>query len=365
MYRTKLLPPLALAAVLAEACGYADAPSTDPEPIRPARFEAPERLRPAVGGDGSYVDAPYANLSDYGVVRIDAGRMSFATGVVAYDVNNPLFTDYATKARAVFVPPGTRARYDETRPFDFPAGSIVIKSFGYEARWIETRLLIRTREGWRGYAYTWDDAQRDAVLRPGGAVIPTTTGATHLVPNQNQCPKCHADGEATVPIGLRKDELSRRVQFDGLDEDQLARWTRLGILEGAPPIAQSAPSPVSYLDPSSGTVTERARAYLEANCAHCHKPTGSARTTGLFLGRRVAEPYAFGVCKSPVAAGRATGGLRYDVVPGAPDESILVRRLRSTEPSVMMPEIGRSLVHEEGVALVASWIAGLGGSCAP
>jgi len=309
--------------------------------------------------------------------------MVWSPGVVAYDVRNPLFTDYATKARAVFLPPGTRARWDEARAFDFPVGTIVAKSFGYPSpagatRWVETRLLVRGREGWRGYAYTWDDAQREAVLRPGGAIleadaVPDASGAprraTHLVPNQNQCQKCHADGEAIVPIGLRADELDRPVTFDGSTEGQIARWTRLGILEGAAttaaPAATQAPRVAAYADPASGSVDARARSYLDSNCAHCHNPTGNARTTGLFLGRRVTERYAFGVCKSPVAAGRATGGLSYDVVPGAPERSILLRRLRSTEPAVMMPEIGRSLVHDEGVDLVAAWISGLGGECAP
>ena len=49
----------------------------------------------------------------------------------------------------------------------------------------------------------------------------------------------------------------------------------------------------------------------------------------------------------------------YDLLPGRPDESILVYRIASTEPQVMMPELGRRLVHTEGVALVRAWIAGM------
>jgi hypothetical protein len=67
-----------------------------------------------------------------------------------------------------------------------------------------------------------------------------------------------------------------------------------------------------------------------------------------------------------VAAGRGSGqGLSFDVVPGQPARSILVYRMESTDPGVMMPEVGRTLVHEEGVALVRQWVAALEGSCAP
>ncbi|MBX3187603.1 MAG: hypothetical protein KF819_11335 [Labilithrix sp.] len=292
-----------------------------------------------------------ATLAEKNLVSIDAGTIVPASGVVPYDVQNPLFTDYASKARTIYVPPGTRARYAEGGVFEFPVGSIATKSFGYEGRWIETRLLVREPGGWKGYAYTWDDAQREAVLRPGGAVIPIGSRSTHLVPSQSQCKKCHADGDEVVPIGLRADQLGA---------DQLAAWTRRGILEGAPSSSRAA-----HDDRSRGSIADRARAYLDSNCAHCHNPTGSARTTGLFLGRDVDAPPVLGVCKSPVAAGRASGGLRYDVVPGAPERSILIHRMRATEPAIMMPEIGRSLVHREGVELVEAWIAGLSGDCRP
>ena len=162
--------------------------------------------------------------------------------------------------------------------------------------------------------------------------------------------------------------VDRTVTFadtDGgpaLEEEQLTRWTRLGILEGAPLPTDAARAP-RWDDPSTGSASDRARAYLDANCAHCHNPTGAARTTGLLLGRHVTDPYTFGACKSPVAAGKATGSLSYDVVPGAPEQSILVHRMRATEPSVMMPEIGRSLAHEEAITLVSEWIKALPGGC--
>jgi hypothetical protein len=70
-----------------------------------------------------------------------------------------------------------------------------------------------------------------------------------------------------------------------------------------------------------------------------------------------------GECKLPIAAGQGTGGNKFSIVPGKPEESILVYRMTSIDPGTMMPELGRSLVHDEGVALIADWISGMEGSC--
>jgi len=53
----------------------------------------------------------------------------------------------------------------------------------------------------------------------------------------------------------------------------------------------------------------------------------------------------------------------FDIVPGTPDESILLHRMLSTEADVAMPELGRALVHIEGVSLIRDWIAALPGGC--
>lgn len=98
---------------------------------------------------------------------------------------------------------------------------------------------------------------------------------------------------------------------------------------------------------------------MDVNCSHCHSPTGAARTSGLDLRAANLEPYAFGVCKGPVAAGTGSGGLPYVIVPGDPSQSILTFRTGSTEADVKMPELGRNLVHDEGHALMVEWIAAM------
>ena len=132
----------------------------------------------------------------------------------------------------------------------------------------------------------------------------------------------------------------------------------MGALVGRRPRPR-LPGWPSGTTPRSGTLDARARAWLEINCAHCHNPDGPARNSGLDLLASQRNPTSFGIFKTPVAAGLGSGGLSYDIVPGQPDQSILAYRIASTHPGVMMPELGKRLVHEEGVALIRQWIAAM------
>ena len=112
-------------------------------------------------------------------------------------------------------------------------------------------------------------------------------------------------------------------------------------------------------DASTGSVDERARAWLDANCAHCHNPEGPARNAGLDLLATQTAAYKIGIFKAPVASGRGNGGRLYDIIPGKPDESVLYYRITSTDPAAMMPELGKRLVHDESAELIRQWIASL------
>ena len=107
----------------------------------------------------------------------------------------------------------------------------------------------------------------------------------------------------------------------------------------------------------------RAKAYLDINCAHCHNDTGFASNSALYLEFWREVDTSYGICKTPVAAGSGSGGLNYAIVPGDADNSITTYRMDSNEPDVRMPEIGRSLIHDEGVALVREWINSMSGGC--
>lgn len=292
--------------------------------------------------------------------------------VTPYTLNTPLFSDYAEKSRFLYLPPGAHARWKATGALDLPVGAVLIKTFAYPAdlrrpgenvRLIETRLLIHRRTGWVALAYVWNAERTEARLKRAGARLDVRFTDAHgqarqidyHVPNQNQCKECHSLSGRLAPIGVKGRNLNGDFAYPDGTENQLAHWTRTGLLIGAPP-PDKAPRTAVWNDPAE-PLEARARAYLDGNCAHCHNPRGAASNTGLFLNLEEARPVKFGVGKRPVAAGKGSGDLETDLAPGRPDASIIAYRMASNEPGVMMPELGRSVTHEEGVALIRDYIA--------
>lgn len=311
-------------------------------------------------------------LSEWHLFTGNGADLKPNTGVVPYDLNSPLFSDYAAKLRTVWMPSGKSAIYDPVKTFQFPAGTIISKSFSFNDRVVETRLLVNTAEGWVPLPYVWNadrteafleiapDAQKIAYHHPSGETIQVD----YLIPNVNQCKNCHENAKVNTPIGPRARHLNKDYTYpDGTTVNQLVYWTKAGYLTGAPADPKDAPRLPVWSDPKSGTLEERARAYLDINCAHCHNPDGPGNTSGLNLSALQNNMVAMGECKTPVAAGRGSGNLRFAILPGKPDESILVYRMASVEPKVMMPELGRSVVHREGLALIREWISSMKGNC--
>lgn len=354
--------------------------------------EAPDE-RPIFHAEG-YPES----LSEWKLMTVADGGLSLSPAATPYDLATPLFTDYALKLRTVTLPEGARATYRSSEAFDFPVGTIISKTFYYrtpESAWtgdvaqaqapaiiantlpldgvrlVETRLLVRREAGWVAIPYVWNDEQNEARLQRTGAAINMTLHRAdgraddfaYIVPNQNQCAGCHATNNTTralEPIGPKARHLNR-TSMDGRGVNQLDDWTARGMLDGAPASA-AAPRNVSWTDESE-TLDARARAYLDANCSHCHSDVGPADTSGLDLRPDIAFGPKYGACKASVAAGGGSGGRPYDIVPGAPGASIFTYRMETTKPGDMMPELGRSTAHEEGVALIAAWIAAMPGGC--
>jgi uncharacterized repeat protein (TIGR03806 family) len=188
------------------------------------------------------------------------------------------------------------------------------------------------------------------------------TSFAYMVPDENQCAGCHSTNNTTRelhPIGPKARHLNRDDPWHE-GQNQLARMVSMGRLEGLP---QTGVPQNARLDDASASVESRARAYLDVNCGHCHSQVGAADTSGLWLDAGTDETRRLGLCKPPVAAGQGTGDHMFDIVPGKPDDSILIYRMSSLDPGAMMPEVGRATVHEEGVAVVRDWIAAWLGSC--
>ncbi len=340
-----------------------------------------------------------SKLSDWHLVYADRGHLALNSGVVPYDLNTPLFSDYALKLRTIWLPQGAVAKYDEKASFDFPVGTIISKTFYYplptgarhgsksvarsygasagaidlaNVRLIETRILVRREGGWQALPYVWNDAQTDAELaRTGDAKsleLVSDDGAkeafTYVVPNENQCAGCHVVDLKTkqiAPIGTKARHLNRDYRYAAGSENQLVHWTNLGYLQGTPD-AGNAPKNADWRDLKQ-SLDARARAYLDVNCGHCHNAKGPANTTALDLTAFAQADRYLGVCKPPVAAGRGTGDHFFDIVPGKPQDSILPFRMLSSEPGVMMPEQGRNTTHREGAALITEWISAMQGTC--
>jgi uncharacterized repeat protein (TIGR03806 family) len=334
---------------------------------------------PADGSDSSVTPVSHNRraqyprlLSEYALFDGAISALQPTEGVVQYDVNTPSFADYAVRQRVVRLPPGTSAKYTDFAALDFPVGTIIAKTFYYlhdmtqpdaGRHLIETRILWRQESGWIGIPYLWNEDQSDARLALAGGAVAVQwvhkngepRSNTHIVPNLNDCKRCHQN-ETMEPLGPKARYINRDFEYAHGTENQLSFWTRTGLLTGAPEPDQ-APRVAVWDDPTTGSLDDRARAWLEINCAHCHNPQGPARNSGLHLNIDVHQPYQLGVFKTPVAAGQGTGGRLYDIVPGKPDESILLFRLQTTHPGAVMPEFGRSLVQDEAVDLIRQWIA--------
>lgn len=281
--------------------------------------------------------------------------------LIGYRLKTPLFSDYAEKQRFIYLPQNSKALVDDTAHVDFPVGTALIKTFGYgkggDFRPIETRVLLRRTGGWEALPYVWNADLSDAELKVAGTRLPVTVttpsgksaAISYAVPNKNQCKECHSRDGAVTPVG----PYFRNMDFA---PGQLTRF-RARTTWPRNPITNNGPV---WNDPATGSLDARARAYLMANCAHCHNPAGSASNSGLFLNPEQADvAVATGIYKRPVAAGRGSGGHDFAIAPGDPDHSIMVHRMASAESGVAMPEVGRSMVHEEGVALIRQWIASL------
>lgn len=293
-------------------------------------------------------------LSDYAFFAGMAEQQP-AASVTPYRLNTPLWSDGAAKLRFVYVPAGERLVAGGEGLLQFPVGSALIKTFatgeGADRRLIETRVLLHRADGWLALPYLWNEEQTEATLALAGARLNLTSprgGAiSYRVPNKNQCKECHSVDGAVVPIGPK----ARNLAADWLSDMQNS-----AALDEAPQVARRLPL---WEARAQATPEAAARAYLDVNCAHCHRPGGSASNSGLDLRWEQVDPVKIGIRKRPVAAGRGSGGLAFSIQPGDPDASIVVHRMESLDPGVAMPELGRSTVDEEGVAAVRTWIAGM------
>ena len=264
------------------------------------------------------------------------------------------------------------ANYTIEHVLDFPKGAVLIKNFFYNhdernvsigRRIMETRLLVNRGEEWDAYGYIWNEDQTDAYFEVIGDIKDVAWIDAHgvskevnyIIPNKNQCKGCHAYDGKQKPIGPKVRNLNKEYTYKDGSMNQLDKWAAVGYLSGYEP-SKMIPSVAVWDDSENYSVHERSMAYLDINCGHCHNTKGAANTSGLHLLADSDLGLKLGVYKATVSAGGGTGGHTYSIVPGNPEESIMIYRMNSDNPGAMMPELGRRLVHDDGVGLIAQWI---------
>ncbi len=271
----------------------------------------------------------------------EAGRPS---GVIAYDVTTPLWSDGATKERFVALPAGGRVTARADGDLGLPVGTVAVKTFSVGGRRVETRLFVQHDvEDWVGYTYAWNEAQTDAELVVGNRLAALPGGQSWYFPSASDCTACHTPA-AGYTLGLEARQLLGRGAALAQLEDRLPAPIDHAALAALVPVDAPAPA----------TNEQRARSYLHANCSSCHRE-GSATGASVELDLRIDTPLAkTGLCGEPTVGALGLDQARI-VAPHAPERSVLIARMRALDEH-RMPKLASRVVDEAGVAAVEAWI---------
>lgn len=289
-------------------------------------------------------------LSDYGIFP-NGGSGLPAARFHPYRLATPLFTDYAEKQRLLSLPKGTHLSFDEAGDPVFPDSSVLVKTFFYYSdkrdtaagkQLIETRILIKVEGQWNVGTYEWNEAQTDAFLLDGGkdkAVSWVNESGVrksifYHIPSATDCSGCHRSGQSIIPIGPKVRNLNISLKGHPGHENQLLNLQKNSVVKLAPADLQTA---LPDWQNSSHTLAQRARAYLDVNCAHCHSSTGLAQNTRLFL------DYTLPFADTRIHARR----------------NDILHRMQSTNQNIRMPKLGTTIQDSAGVALIEAYIQSL------
>ena len=303
----------------------------------------------------------------------DVANLTPAKCLVPYELNVPFWSDGADKARWVCVPPGEVIHFSPAGEWNFPPGTIFVKHFEIATdetnpsvkRRLETRLLVCDDAGGvYGVAYKWRADNSDADLLETNltediAIQTATGGRTQpwYYPSRADCLTCHT-ANAGLVLGVKTRQLNRDLTYpEGKTENELVAWKRLGLLDADFSDADAENfSSLARLDDPARSLEDRARSYLDANCANCHRPEG---TVAGFDAR-----YDTPLAEQKIVGGRVLIDQRIDgarvVAPHDPWRSILLLRVDTAE-GYKMPPLARNMVDAAGVKLLRDWIESLPG----
>ncbi len=291
-------------------------------------------------------------LSELGFFQGALSDLEPADDVQLYEIRTTLFTDYAAKQRLVKLPVGQTMRYiDSDLLPGFPNNTLIAKTFYYflderdptlGKKIIETRVLLKLESGWMATDYVWNDTMTEAFRDDVGGMIPisyidengTTNNVDYIIPSNTDCFTCHNSFNAPKPIGMKLRNMNFIPSY--APYNQLQYFTDNGLLLGLDdPTAISA---IPNWENGTLTLEERARAYMDVNCAHCHSPGGSVPTTFMLDFR-----YETAFSETGIYANRGE----------------IEARFASTSPIYRMPQLGRTSVHEEALLMLSDYLDSL------
>lgn len=343
----------------------------------------------AFGRDPSNNDVLMANLNNGSIRRLvattvtnsfpqtlsatglfaDLTDLSPTPGVLPYSVNRPFWSDFADKRRWFTLPdPAARFTWTNEGAWIAPAGAIWVKHFDIEMvrgnpaskKRLETRLLVRNSAGAYGVSYRWNDAGTEATLAPDeGVDFPlsiTSNGSaiqqTWSIPSRASCISCH-NAPAGHMLSFKTRQLNQDGPINGFQGNQIDLLASAGFFSNSLPPSNTLPRHTRPGE-AGATTTSHVRSYLEANCAFCHMPGGTAPSN--WDARELTPLSATGLING---IPNNTGGnpLNRLIVPGNTSLSVLLHRLAATGGFGRMPPIGSNVLDQATISQIQTWIS--------
>ena len=289
------------------------------------------------------------NLTDMGVFSGTLSDLTPGAGVQLYELHSTLFTDYSTKQRLIRMPEGTSMRYENSDLLpSFPDNTLIAKTFYYNIddrdpslgkQVIETRIFLKRNGTWEAADYIWNTAQTEAIYTTNGSAVPIsyididgeTQNVDYLVPSQQECFKCHDNNMETFPIGMKLRSMNFSPSYTSMN--QLDYFISNDLLAGLDNSSSVSVLP-DWTDTANFDLFERSRAYIDINCAHCHNPGGAVSNFDLDF------RYETEQTETGIYANRGE----------------IEARTQSTTPTYRMPQLGRTVVHSEAVAMLIDYL---------
>ncbi len=308
-------------------------------------------------------------LSETGLFT-DVATLSPASGLIEYNLNQPFWSDGAVKRRWLAIPDLQQIDFEASDAWVFPVGSIIVKHFEIlltendpaSSRRLETRLLINTSTGWEGYTYRWNAMQTDATLISGresetitiNLAAGGTADQTYEYPGRADCATCH-NAAAGFVLGANTAQMNRDFAYPLAVDNQLDTLNHIELFDSDIGSAASY-AVLPALDEASASIESRARAYLEVNCAQCHRP-GGPTPTAIDLRINVANNAMGAIDVAPLSGDLGLVNARI-IAAGEKERSVLWERMRRLDAN-RMPPIASHVVDQAGVELVGQWIDSL------